>query len=145
MEKIADYEERRITEVGAWTVRNELTILRHLLRLAHRKWGYLDRVPDIELPKAPKGRTRFLNEDEITRLLAACAKSKNGHLLAIVKVAINTGMRKSEILGLTWERVDLAKDLGLNARITLYDTKNGEPRGVPLNKDAVAVLSEIGP
>ena len=71
--------------------------------------------------------------------------SKNDHLLAIVKLAINTGMRKNEILGLTWEQVDLAKDLGFNARITLYDTRNGEPRGVPLNKDAVAVLSEIGP
>lgn len=57
-EKIAFYEERRIQEVSAWTVRNELTVLRHLLRLAHRKWTYLDRVPDIELPKAPRGRTR---------------------------------------------------------------------------------------
>jgi len=54
-------------------------------------------------------------------------------------------LRKNEILGVTWEQVDLAKDLGFNARITLYDTRNGEPRGVPLNKDAVAVLSEIGP
>jgi integrase len=52
-------------------------------------------------------------------------------------------MRKSEILGLTWERVELDKDLGFNARITLYETKNGEPRGVPLNKAAIAALTAL--
>ena len=144
-ERIAIYEEQRIARVSAWTVRNELTVLRHLLRLCHRKWGYLDRVPEIELPQAPRGRTRFLTEDEITRLLGACTQSRNHHLSAIVTLAINTGMRKSEILGLTWERADVAKDLGFNARVTLYDTKNGEPRGVPLNKAAIAALISIEP
>ena len=69
---IAAYEERRKaelscrkTKVSDWTLRNELTVLRHLLRLPHRRWGYLDRVPVIEMPKAPKGRTRFLNEEEM--------------------------------------------------------------------------------
>ena len=53
-------------------------------------------------------------------------------------------MRKGEIMGLRWERVDLA-DSGFNARITLYDTKNGEPRGVPLNQAAIATLSALEP
>ena len=144
-EKIAAYEERRITEVSAWTVRNELTVLRHLLRLAQRKWNYLDRVPEIELPPAPRGRTRYLTEGEIARLLAACAQSKNTHLPSIVTLAINTGMRKNEIMRLAWERIELDKDLGFNARITLYDTKNGEPRGVPLNTAAGAALTALEP
>ena len=144
-EKIATYEEQRITKVSAWTVRNELTVLRHLLRLAHRKWSYLDRVPEIELPKAPRGRTRYLNEGEIKKLLAACAESRNKHLGLIVTLAINTGMRKSEILNLRWERIDMSADLGFNARITLYDTKNGEARGVPLNRAAIAALTTLQP
>jgi integrase len=144
-EKIAFYEEQRIQAVSAWTVRNELTVLRHLLRLAHRKWTYLDRVPDIELPKAPRGRTRFLDQAEIHRLFEACTHSKNAHLPAIVMLAIHTGMRKSEIMGLKWERISLDKDLGFNARVTLYDTKNGEPRGVPLNTDAIAALAALEP
>lgn len=144
-EKIAAFEESRIAQVSPWTVRNELTVLRHLLRLAHRKWNYLDRVPDIELPKAPKGRTRFLSEREISRLLVACQESKSIHLASIVRLAINTGMRKGEILGLRWERIELDKDLGFNARITLYDTKNGEPRGVPLNQAAIATLHALEP
>lgn len=144
-EKIAAYEEQRITTVSAWTVRNELTVLRHMLRLAHRKWRYLDRVPDIELPKAPMGRTRYLTEHEIQKLLAACAESRNHHLGCMVTLAINTGMRKSEILNLTWERIELDTDLGFNARITLYETKSGEPRGVPLNQAAGAALSALEP
>jgi len=144
-EKIAADEERRIKQVSPWTVRNELTILRHLLRLSQRKWKYLDTVPDIELPKAPRGRTRFLSEDEIARLLSACAKSTNPHLSAITTIAIHTGMRKGEIMGLTWERVDLGRDMGFNARITLYDTKNGDPRGVPLNATAIAALESVEP
>ena len=144
-EKIAAYEERRITQVSAWTVRNELTVLRHMLRLAHRKWNYLDRVPEVELPKAPRGRTRYLNEGEIKKLLASCAVSRNKHLGLIVTLAINTGMRKSEILNLRWERIDMSADLGFNARITLYDTKNGEARGVPLNRAAITALTTLEP
>lgn len=97
-EKIAAYEEQRIETVGAWTVRNELTVLRHMLRLAHRKWNYLDRMPEIELPTAPRGRTRHLTEHEIQKLLASCAASRNQHLGCMVMPVINTGMRKSEIL-----------------------------------------------
>jgi integrase len=144
-EKIAAFEEARIAQVSPCTVRNELTLLRHMLRLAHRKWNYLQRVPEIELPKAPKGRTRFLSEEEIGRLLTACQESKNTHLAAIVRLTINTGMRKGEIMDLRWERVDLAKDFGFNARITLYETKNGEPRGVPLNQAAIATFNAVEP
>lgn len=143
--KIAAYEEQRITQVSPWTVRNELTVLRHLLRLAHRKWSYLDKVPEIELPPAPRGRTRFLSEEEITRLFQVCTQSKNKHLPAILTLAIHTGMRKGEILGLRWERIELDKDLGFNAHVRLYDTKNGEARGVPLNQAAMLALTALEP
>lgn len=143
-EAIAQYEKERIGTVSAYTVSNELTVLRHLLRLA-KKWGYLDRVPEIELPKKPEGRTRYLTQEEIGRLLKACAQSRNPYLLAIVILAINTGMRKGEILKLDWARVDLGADLGFNARITLYDTKNGKPRGVPLNRAAIEALARTEP
>jgi hypothetical protein len=62
--------------VSAFTVANEVGVLRHMLRLG-KKWGYLDVVPDIELPKKPEGRQRYLEEDEITRLLDACDGAKD--------------------------------------------------------------------
>jgi integrase len=127
--------------VSAFTVANEVGVLRHMLRLG-KKWGYLDVVPDIELPKKPEGRQRYLEEDEITRLLDACdgAKDRSPYLRTIVTIALNTGMRKAEIVGLEWERIDLA-----TARITLYRTKNGKPRGVPINDAVYAALIALEP
>jgi integrase len=138
-DQVGQYERRRISEVSAFTVANELTVLRHMLRLA-RRWGYLEHVPEIELPKKPEGRQRYLEPDEITRLLSACRRSKNPRLLPIVTLALNTGMRKGEILDLAWERVDLA-----TSRITLYRTKSGKPRGVPLNRAVYDGLVALEP
>ncbi len=65
------------------------------------------------------------------RLIVACPS----HLAAIVRFALATGCRASEITGLEWRRVDLDRHTAW-----LDHTKNGTPRGVPLNRDAVAVL-----
>jgi len=110
-----------------------------LLRLA-RKSGYVREVPDIEMPKKPEHRERYLDEDEIPRLLEACAESRNPHLRTIVVIALNTGMRRGEILGLEWERIDLS-----SARITLYRTKSGKPRGVPINRAVYEALIDLEP
>ncbi len=79
------------------------------------------------------------------RLFAACAQPRNLYLSAIVTLAVNTGMRKSETVDLTWERVDLTKDMGFEARIVLYQTKSGKPRGIPLNTASVAALTSLMP
>lgn len=139
---IAQYEKARMQTpakgrgrtVSAYTVANELAVLRHLLRLAKR-WGYVDAVPEITLPKKPEGRLRYLEADELRRLLDACRASRNPYLAAIVTIAVHTGMRKGEILGLEWPRVDLS-----TSRITLYRTKSGKPRGVPINRAVYEVL-----
>jgi integrase len=145
--RIAQYEKARMgtpakgrpRTVSAYTVANELAVLRHLLRLA-RRWGYLATVPEIVLPKRPEGRLRYLEAEEIARLLDACRESRNPYLAAIVTIAVHTGMRKGEILGLEWERVDLA-----TSRITLYQTKSGKPRGVPMNRAVYEALIALEP
>lgn len=136
---IAQYERGRVGQVSAYTVANELTVLRHMLRLAKR-WGYVDQVPDVDMPRKPEARQRYLEVDELGRLLDACRRSRNPYLAAIVTVAVNTGMRKGEILGLTWERVDLS-----TSRITLYQTKSGKPRGVPMNRAVYDALVALQP
>jgi integrase len=90
--------------------------------------------------QTPGGRQRYLEEEEITRLLDACRRSRNPYLTAIVTVALNTGMRKGEILGLAWESVDLS-----TSRLTLYRTKSGKPRGVPINRSVYDVLVALEP
>ena len=136
---IAQYERSRLGQVSPYTVANELAVLRHLLRLAKR-WGYLPTVPEITMPKKPEGRLRYLEIDELRRLLAACRTSRNPYLEAIVTLAVHTGMRQGEILGLEWARVDLS-----SARITLYRTKSGKPRGVPINRDVYEALLAVAP
>ncbi len=136
---IGQYEQQRAGEVSAFTVSNELGILRHMLRLA-RRWGYLEQVPDVELPKKPEGRQRYLESDEIAKLLDASAKSRNPYLHAIVTLAVNSGMRKSELLGLEWERVNLS-----TSAITLYRTKSNKPRGVPINRAVYDALVGLEP
>jgi integrase len=136
---IAQYERRRTGQVSVFTVANELTVLRHMLRLG-RRWGYLSQVPEIDMPKKPEGRRRFLDEAEIGRLLEACRESRNPYLTAITTLALHTGMRKAEILGLEWARVDLS-----TSRLTLYKTKSGKPRGIPINRAVYDALVALEP
>jgi integrase len=129
--------ERRLT---AAAVNRPLALFRHLLRLAHEDWEVIDSVPRIRLEKEPQGRLRWLTQEEITRLLNACSKSKNKELPAAVIVALNTGLRRGELLGLSWERVDMSRGV-----IRLELTKSGRRREVPLNGDSDRALVGLGP
>ena len=93
---------------------------------------------DIRKPPAGRHRERRLVDDEETRLLAACRKSRNPGLETAVILAIETGMRLGEIGGLTWDRVDLAAGV-----VRLDLTKNGERRTVPLSDKAVSALRSV--
>lgn len=144
-QRIAQYEQHRATAVNPRlkrtvvpaTVNREVSILRCLLRLA-KKWGYVREVPTFELAKESKGRLRFLEREEIQRLLDACRESQNPYLHAIVTIAVHTGMRLGEILGLTWDRVDFSRGV-----IVLVQTKGGEPRDVPMSMAVHEALSAL--
>jgi integrase len=129
--------ERLLT---AAAVNRPLALLRHLLRTAHEEWEILPAVPRIRLEREPQGRLRWLTEDEIRRLLEACGKSRNRELRTAVVLAINTGLRRSELLGLTWDQVDLSRGV-----IRLEMTKSGKRREVPLNAESYAALVSLGP
>ncbi len=150
-ERISQYQAKRKAELSARrrdrdgnpvpvspaAVNRELALLRHLLVLAE-EWGYIEKVPRIRLEKEPEGRLRFLTSEEIARLLAACEQSKHPELATVVTVALNTGMRKGEVLGLTWDRVDFARGV-----LLLERTKSGRRREVPMNQAVYDVLSRL--
>jgi len=118
------------------TVNRYLALIRSLLRMARDEWQWIDSIPKVRLLPGEVERDRWLTRDEADRLIAACPP----HLAALVKFALATGCRAREISGLEWERVDLARQTAW-----LNQTKNGTPRGVPLNSDAVEVLKqEVG-
>jgi integrase len=113
------------------TINRYLATVRCLLRMARDEWQWIDNFPKVRLLTGEVERDRWLTREEADRLIEACPE----HLAALVKFALATGCRAREITGLEWERVDLARHTAW-----LNQTKNGTPRGVPLNKDAIAVL-----
>jgi integrase len=102
-----------------------------------KEWEAIENVPRIRLEKEPQGRLRWLTQEEITRLLEA--KSRNKELRAAVILALNTGLRLGELIGLTCERVDLSRGV-----IRLEMTKSGRRREVPMNDASYAVLVSLG-
>jgi integrase len=115
------------------TVNRYLAILRNLLRMARDEWQWIDSIQKIRMLGGEVERERWLTREEADRLIRFCPE----HLAVVVRFALATGCRSREILGLEWNRVDLQRKTAW-----LNQTKNGTPRGVPLNRDAVTVLRE---
>ncbi len=118
---------------------NRLTaVLKRMFKKA-LEWDLIDdgvykRIRAVKLLKGEIKRLRYLSEEETERLINACSKE----IRPIVITALNTGMRKSEIFNLTWDRVDLK-----NRIILLDKTKNGDRREIPINQTLLNVLSSI--
>ncbi len=115
------------------TVNRHLAVMRAILRMARDEWQWVDTMPKIRLLPGEVERDRWLTREEADRLLSFCPP----HLQALARYAMATGCRAREITGLEWSRVDLVRRTAW-----LNHTKNGTPRGVPLNHDAVQVLEE---
>jgi integrase len=122
------------------TINRYLATLSHALSFAVKERRLIDRNPvaDITRKKEPRGRTRFLSDDERTSLLEACARSDWTPLHALVLVAITTGARRGELLALKWSDVDLKA-----GRALVRETKNGEQRTLPLAGRALEALREL--
>ncbi len=126
--------------------RSPATIVRYMASLSvvlttcFKEWEWVEENPiyKVNKPKEPRGRIRFLEDDERLRLLQACKNSSNPHLHPIVVLAISSGMRRGEILNLTWKDVDLEK-----GRIILHQTKNGDRRLVPVAGLALTLLKKV--
>lgn len=126
--------------------RSSTTVIRYIASLSHafsiavKEWGWMDENPicKINKPKLPQGRIRFLNELEKNRLLEACKQSNSSCLYPIVVLALSTGMRKGEILTLTWDDIDLDREA-----ILLQTTKNGERRLIPLTGLSLQLIKRV--
>lgn len=122
------------------TVNRALACLKCMFNKA-KEWGMFNLenpVKKVKLFKENNQRLRFLEKDEVDTLLNNCCE----HLKSIVVVALNTGMRKSEILRLRWQDIDIERGI-----IHLLETKNGEKREVPMNevvqKTIIGVLKHL--
>ena len=122
-------------KVSASTVNRQMGTLRGIFNKAI-VWGKLQVNPmkSVQFLKEPQGRLRFLEREEIVKLLANCTNK----LKPIVVLALFTGMRRGEILGLKWHDIDVKRNI-----ITLLDTKNGDKREVPMNEQVKTALIRV--
>ena len=114
------------------TINREVTLLKHLFSKAI-EWGKCKENPAKKVKKL-KGevkRVRFLMPDEVQKLLSNCTE----HLRPVVTVAVHTGMRRGELFGLKWAQLNFEHGI-----ITLYDTKNGERRDIPMDETVKKTL-----
>lgn len=122
------------------TVNRYLAALSVVLTYGVKECGWLAENPALKVAKMkePRGRDRFLSEEEISRLIHSAKKSKSPYLYPIIILALTTGMRQGEILSLTWDALDFK-----NSVITLRETKNGELRVVPLTPSTRQLLWQL--
>ena len=123
---------------AANTVRLDLALLGHLFTVAVKEWGLglpYNPVLNLRRPSPGPGRNRRLSDEEERRLLCAVDKHSNPMLSWIVRLAVETGMRSSEIVTLRPSQVELHRRI-----VRLIETKNTLPRTVPLSLAATEIL-----
>jgi integrase len=131
-------DERASVGILGSTIRNHLNTLSAVYRHAASEWGYQhleNPVARLKRPSPGKARTRRVSDEEIGRVRAATASV---YLAALIDLAVETGMRLSEIVSLRWNNLDLEARTAF-----LPDTKNGHPRTVPLSTTAVLTLRNL--
>ena len=136
-------DERLETGVAGASVNKELNILSRIFDYCIKEWGWLDQsnpIKQITRPKNGRHRDRRPTFQELKQLHDVCISSGNTSAWNIISLAIETGMRQSELLNLEIQYVYLAERI-----VHLPDTKNGDRRDVPLSTLAADVLkSQIG-
>ena len=123
---------------AANTIRLELAVISNLFNIAKAEWGFesINNLTErIRTPKLPSGRARRVSDEEIEQLIQ---HTDSRDLPYILKVAMETGMRRGEIAHLVWQHIDFNKRTAM-----LPDTKNGETRTIPLNTKCLAILNSL--
>jgi integrase len=139
---LSEFRDERLQSCAASTVIRELGMLSSVFNHCIREWCMPIHNPIslIKKPPMPRGRDRILSIEEENRLLNALEPTdrRNIYMKPLAIVAIESAMRRGELLKLKWVDVDLK-----NRTATLYLTKNGEDRMVPLSTRAVKTLTEM--
>lgn len=132
-------EKRKGDGVAPRTINRELDLLSAAFNYVrvHLEWDVQNPVAGMSL-KEPEGRLRWITREQADALIEEARKEpKSPHLSDFIRLALNTGCRKNELLKLSWDRVDLKANY---IRLEGENTKNGKRRAVPLNEEARQAL-----
>lgn len=133
--QVEEYKLKRLDDVSPSTVNRELECLRAMLNKA-MEWELIEKNPikKMRLLREPPGRVRYLSIEEIQHLLDECSD----RLRPFVLIALETGMRKGEIMVLEWKDVDLQEKI-----VHIEDSKTGERRDIPMSERLVMMFGEL--
>ena len=138
---IAKFRDERLREAQGNAVARDLSLISHALDVGIREWSlYLEENPVLKVTKPlsnpPRDRRLEIGEEKL--LLEGCSQSQNPYLKHLVVVAIETAMRRGELLKLEWKHINLT-----DRTAYLPITKNGESRTVPLSTRAIQELKTM--
>jgi integrase len=136
----AEYRDARLKEGKANnTVSLELKLISAVYKTASREWkmeGLRNPIRNVTMPGGSNQRDRRLSADEQSRLLDELRNTP--YMSELAELAIESAMRQGELLSLTWADIDKEKRIA-----HLRDTKNSEPRDVPLSTRALAIIEAL--
>lgn len=119
--------------VSTATKAKHLALMKSIMRVAEREWQWIEKSPVIKVPQEKNKRVRWLEPAEAKRLIEECPEP----LKSIVEFALSTGLRRSNIVNLKWQQIDMQRKV---AWVHPEDSKSGRAIGVALNDMACAVL-----
>ena len=135
---LAEYRGKRLSLVGPQSVKHELGLLNRILKLAHNEWGFTlpYGVPAVSMPKLPHGRNRRLQGNEELILLNELRQTPV--VQTMVCIAIETAMRRSEILNIERDHINTEQRL-----LVIPVTKTNTPRTIPLSSRALESINQL--
>lgn len=123
------------TQVTTSTKAKHLALMKAILRAAEREWKWLEKAPVIKIPQVRNKRVRWLEVEEAKRLIDECPEP----LKSVVRFALATGLRRSNIINLEWQQIDMQRRV---AWVNPEDSKSNRAIGVALNDTACRVFRE---
>ncbi len=136
-----DYRAARLNVVKIGTVQHELSIIKHALDVAKNEWSMpLSYNPLNNLKRLPvrNARNRRLHQEEFEAILKASAMTKNPVIMPIIEFALETAMRRGEILNIEWRDIDTLRRV-----LHIPLAKNGHERTIPLTTCATEILNNM--
>ncbi len=136
----AAYRDELLSSVKPASVRRQLMTVQSVLTKAMQDWDIpLSRNPlsGVKLTSGENKRQRRLSVDEMDRLRTAVRSDTNPYTILVVGFAIETAMRRGEILSLQWGDIDLERSCAV-----VREAKNGTGRLVPLTRTATQILRQ---
>lgn len=127
-----DYQAKPVTTS---TKARHLALMKAILRAAEREWKWLEKAPVSKIPSVRNKRVRWLEKEEAKRLIDECPEP----LKSVVKFALATGLRRSNIINLEWQQIDMQRRV---AWVNPEESKSNRAIGVALNDTACRVLRD---